>query len=91
MNTISNTPFNPFNYYDINESINKKIDSLDSNIITNKDYRYITINTKGKIIKTDTALELAKFTKKYANNTATVPKIIYDILTAKKEYDIHNQ
>lgn len=91
IDAIPDSQFNSFNYYDINESRNKKIDNLDSSIITNKDYRYITITTKGKSIKSDTALELAKFTKKYASDTTIVAKIIHDIVLAKKEYDTYNQ
>ena len=71
-----------FNYYDLNEMKQNTIDSINLDIITNNEYKFIAVNAKNKVVNNDIAREFAKFVKQYAKNTKTYIYPIDNILNA---------
>lgn len=67
-----------FKYYDI-ESMTSKFLDVNGVLITTNKFKYITVNSKNEVVKTDIGDKLAKFTREFVNSENIMSYPIFDI------------
>lgn len=73
----ANTPAK-FKYYDIENMTSKSLD-INGVLITTNKFKYITVNSKNEVVKTDIGDKLAKFTREFVNSDNIMSYPIFDI------------
>lgn len=76
---------NSFRYYDIAQYTFQYDHTIDANIITNDNFKYIPIDSKNNVVNSDVAKNLAKFVKDYTMNMDTLLHPVYDIMNAYEQ------
>lgn len=76
---------NSFRYYDIAQYTFQYDHTIDANIITNDNFKYIPIDSKNNVVNTEVARNLANFVKDYTTNMDTLLHPVYDIMNAYEQ------